>query len=75
MEIWDGLFKLYDAWKYTKRMPNTTEQQDKDLFYEALNTEFILIPRTNVKEVKFEDDYTVYLVNEEESNEERNYDA
>ena len=46
-----------------------------DLFFETLDAEFVLVPKINVREVKFEDDYTVYLVNEEESNEERNYDA
>tara|TARA_B100000749_G_C18369685_1_gene441151 strand:- start:356 stop:580 length:225 start_codon:yes stop_codon:yes gene_type:complete len=70
---WKQVFELYDSWKYTKRVG--TIQQDEDLFFETLNAEFVLIPRTDVKEVKFEDDYTVYLVNEEESNEERNYDA
>ena len=72
--IWKQVFKLYDSWKYTKRVPGTM-QQDEDLFFETLDNEFVLIPRTNVREVKFEDDYTVYLVNEEESNEERYYDA
>ena len=70
---WKQVFELYDSWKYTKRVG--TIQQDEDLFFETLDAEFVLIPRTDVKEVKFEDDYTVYLVNEEESNEERNYDA
>ena len=71
---WKEVFELYDSWKYTKRVPGTM-QQDEDLFFETLNSEFTIIPRTNVKEVKFEDGYTVYLVTEEETNEERNYDA
>jgi len=71
---WKQVFELYDSWKYTKRVPGTM-QQDEDLFFETLDAEFVLVPKINVREVKFEDDYTVYLVNEEESNEERNYDA
>ena len=70
---WKQVFELYDSWKYTKRVG--TIQQDEDLFFETLDAEFVLVPKINVREVKFEDDYTVYLVNEEESNEERNYDA
>ena len=70
---WKQVFELYDSWKYTKR--EGTIQQDEDLFFETLDNEFILIQRTNVREVKFEDGYTVYLVTEEKTNEERNYDA
>ena len=75
MEIWDEIFALYDAWKYKKRLPKMTEQQDKDIFYQALDSQFLLRDKSTVKEVKFEDDYVVYLINEGDPDEERNYDA
>ncbi len=75
MGTWKKLLELVNTWQHTKRIPGTSMQEDEDIFITTLDTEFLIIPRNNVKEIRFEDDYTVYLVNEEESNEERYYDA
>tara|TARA_B100000745_G_scaffold298818_1_gene248233 strand:- start:271 stop:498 length:228 start_codon:yes stop_codon:yes gene_type:complete len=75
MEIWKRVMKMIHAWEHTKRLKGTTQQEDEDIFANALNNEFLLLERDKIKEVRFEDEYVVYLVNEEESNEERNYDA
>ena len=75
METWKKIIELINIWQHTKRIPGTSMQEDEDIFITTLDAEFLIIPRNNVQEVKFEDDYIVYLVNEEESNEERNYDA
>ncbi len=75
METWKKILELVNAWQHTKRIPGTSMQEDEDIFIATLDTEFLIIPRTSVKENRFEDGYTVYLVNEEESNEERHYDA
>ena len=75
MELFRQLIKRITKWNGTKRLPGTTELGDENLFCEALDDEFLIFKRTAVKEVRFEDKYIVYLVNEEESNEERNYDA
>ena len=75
MEIWKRVMKMIHAWEHTKRLEGTTQQEDEDIFANALNNEFLLLERDKIKEVRFEDEYVVYLVNEEESNEERNYDA
>ena len=73
--IWKKIIELVNTWQHTKRIPGTSMQEDEDIFITTLDAEYILIPRTNVREVKFEDGYTVYLVTEEKTNEERNYDA
>ena len=75
METWKKLIELVNTWQHTKRTPKTSMQEDENIFITTLDSEFLIIPRNNVKEIRFEDDYTVYLVNEEESNEERHYDA
>ena len=75
MEAWKKIIEQVVVWQHTKRLQGTTQQEDENIFIASLDAEFLLVKRTNVREVKFEDDYTVYLVNEEESNEERNYDA
>ena len=75
MEYWRELIKIIKAWEHTKRVPGTTMQEDEDIFLASMDAEFVLVKRTAVKEVRFEDEYIVYLVNEEESNEERDYDA
>ena len=75
MDNWKEIIKLINSWQYTKRIPGTSIQEDEDMFLATIDAEFLIIPRNNVKEIRFEDDYTVYLVNEEESNEERHYDA
>jgi hypothetical protein len=75
METWKKILELVNTWQHTKRIPGTSMQEDEDIFIATLDTEFLIIPRNNVKENRFEDGYTVYLVNEEESNEERHYDA
>tara|TARA_R100001530_G_C4271689_1_gene143279 strand:+ start:553 stop:780 length:228 start_codon:yes stop_codon:yes gene_type:complete len=75
METWKKIIELANTWQHTKRIPGTSIQENEDIFITTLDTEFLIIPRNNVKEIRFEDDYVVYLVNEEESNEERYYDA
>tara|TARA_R110002020_G_C16061514_1_gene755479 strand:+ start:496 stop:723 length:228 start_codon:yes stop_codon:yes gene_type:complete len=75
MEYWKEVIKTIKAWQHTRRVPGTSIQEDEDMFITSLDVEFLIIPRNNVQEVRFEDDYVVYLVNEEGSNEERQYDA
>ena len=76
METWKEIIKLINAWQHTKRVPGTSIQGDEDIFLATMDADFVLIKRTEVKEFLFKDGYSVYLVkNEEESNEERNYDA
>ena len=75
MEAWKKIIEQVVVWQHTKRLQGTTQQEDENIFIASLDAEFLLVKRSDVREVKFEDDYTVYLVNEEESNEERNYDA
>ena len=75
MEAWKKIIEQVVVWQHTKRLQGTTQQEDENIFIASLDAEFLLVKRSAVKEVRFEDEYVVYLVNEEESNEERNYDA
>ena len=75
MEAWKKIIEQVVVWQHTKRLQGTTQQEDENIFIASLDAEFLLVKRSAVKEVRFEDEYIVYLVNEEESNEERNYDA
>jgi hypothetical protein len=67
MEIWKRVMQMIHAWEYTKRVEGTTQQQDEDIFANALDSEFLLLERRNIKEVRFEDEYAVYIINKEES--------
>lgn len=75
MEAWKKIIEQVVVWQHTKRLQGTTQQEDENIFIASLDAEFLLVKRSAVKEVRFEDEYVVYLVNEEESNEEHNYDA
>ena len=76
MKTWKEIIKLINAWQHTKRVPGTSIQEDEDIFLATMDADFVLIKRSDVKEFLFKDGYSVYLVNsEEDSNEERNYDA
>jgi hypothetical protein len=76
METWRAIIKLINAWQHTKRVPGTSIQEDEEIFLATMEADFVLIKRTEVKEFLFKDGYSVYLIkNEEDSNEERDYDA
>ena len=76
MDNWKEIIKLINSWQHTKRVPGTSIQEDEDIFLATMDADFLLVKRTDVKEFLFKDGYKVYLVNdEEETNEERNYDA
>jgi len=76
MKTWKEIIKLINSWQHTKRVPGTSIQEDEDIFLATMDADFVLIKRSDVKEFLFKDGYSVYLVNsEEDSNEERNYDA
>ena len=63
MEIWKRVMKMIHAWEHTKRVEGTTQQQDEDIFANALDNEFVIFKREYVKEFLFKDGYKVYLVN------------
>jgi len=76
MENWKEIIKLINSWQHTKRIPGTSIQEDEDIFLATIDADFLLVKRTDVKEfIVNKDGYSVYLVNEEDSNEETNYDA
>ena len=45
MEIWKRVMKMIHAWEHTKRLEGTTQQEDEDIFANALNNEFLLLER------------------------------
>ena len=75
MVLFRLLIKRITKWNGTKRLPGTTELGDENLFWEALDDEFIIFKREYVKEFLFKDGYKVYLVNIEQIEEDAKLDA
>ena len=49
--------------------------EHKSSFIQEIEKEYLLVEKSAIKEIQFEDEYVMYLVKEEEPNEERKYDA
>ena len=48
MEHWKELIESIEKWQYTKRVPGTMEN-DREVFINKLNKEFILLKRDDVE--------------------------